>query len=115
VNPPIEIIDAPSQTKSFVLIVDDPDAPAGDWVHWILFNIPPNTKKIEENSIPHGAKQGMNDFKILEYKGPCPPSGSHRYFVKLYALDVELDLIESSNKSEIQKAMHNHILDKDCN
>lgn len=111
INPPLEILDIPKNAKTLVLIIDDPDAPAGIWVHWILFNIP-IINKIPENSIPSEAILGMNDFKKLKYGGPCPPSGTHRYFFKLYALDTKLNLPGGSKKSEIEKAMQNHILAK---
>lgn len=110
-NPPLEILDLPSNTKTLVLIVDDPDAPAGIWTHWILFNIP-IINRINENSVPKGAMQGMNDFKRLRYGGPSPPSGTHRYFFKLYALDTKLNLPEAARKSDIELAMKNHILAK---
>ncbi|MBD3252669.1 YbhB/YbcL family Raf kinase inhibitor-like protein [Candidatus Pacearchaeota archaeon] len=111
INPLLEISDIPENTKTLVLIVDDPDAPMGIWVHWILFNIPV-IGKIEENSVPEGAVQGINDFKKPEYGGPCPPGGTHRYFFKLYALDTELDLAEGATKAEVEQAMKNHVLDK---
>jgi len=87
--------------------MDDPDAPGGDFVHWIVFDIP-ITDTIEEDSIP--GKQGINDFKNLDYEGPCPPSGTHRYFFKIYALDVELKLSEGITKSDLENAMVGHTL-----
>ena len=107
VNPPLEIISS-NNAKSFVLIVDDPDAPSGTWVHWVVFNI--KTKNIYENSVP--GIQGKNDFGKSDYGGPCPPSVTHRYFFKVYALDNELNLKEGSNKSDVEKAMKGHIIDK---
>lgn len=107
VNPALDIADIPEETKSLVLIVDDPDAPMGTWVHWVVFNIPV-TSRVEEDSIP--GKQGINDFRKKDYGGPCPPSGTHRYFFKLYALDVELDLEEGVSKEDVQNAMEAHIL-----
>ncbi len=112
INPGLEISEIPEKTKSFALIVDDPDAPAGTWVHWIIFNIPPTIIKIEENSIPTHSKQGTNDFKKLDYGGPCPPSGTHKYFFKIYALDSELELEEGASKKELENAMKEHILEK---
>jgi Raf kinase inhibitor-like YbhB/YbcL family protein len=112
INPPLEILDAPQNTKSFALIVDDPDARAETWVHWVVFNIPFNIRKIEENSAPNGAKLGINDAKILKYHGPAPPSGIHRYFFKLYALDNLIDLDEGARKPDIEKAMTGHIIEK---
>jgi Raf kinase inhibitor-like YbhB/YbcL family protein len=112
VNPPLEFHDIPSNTKSLALIVDDPDAPMGTWVHWVLFNIPPTCKKIDENSIPNGACEVLNDFRKHNYGGPCPPSGIHRYFFKLYALDCELNLKGTITKRDLEKAMQGHIIAK---
>ena len=112
VNPNLEINNAPENAQSLVLIIDDPDAPAGDWVHWILFNIPADTALIEEDKIPYGAVQGMNDFENNNYGGPSPPRGTHRYFFKLYALDSNLDLQEGATKQEVEDAMQGHIIGK---
>lgn len=112
INPSLEVSEIPRNAKSLVLIVDDPDAPVGTWDHWILFNIPTNTTKIEEDSIPKGATQGKNSWNKNNYGGPCPPSGTHRYFFKLYALDKILNLDKNAKKSEIEKAMQNYILAK---
>ena len=109
VNPPLTIDGAPDETKSMVLVVDDPDAPMGTWDHWIVWNIPP-TKKIEENTVP--GTEGINDFRKHSYGGPCPPSGTHRYFFKVYALDAKLDLSSNSRKKYVEKAMQGHILAK---
>lgn len=109
VNPLLNIKGIPEETKSLVLIVDDPDAPMGTWDHWIVWNIPP-TNKIEENSVP--GTEGLNDFRKHFYGGPCPPSGTHRYFFKIYALDTKLDLNPNSRKKDVEKAMKNHILAK---
>ncbi len=109
VNPPLAIDGAPDETKSMVLVVDDPDAPMGTWDHWIVWNIPP-TKKIEENTVP--GTEGINDFRKHSYGGPCPPSGTHRYFFKVYALDAKLDLSSNSRKKYVEKAMQGHILAK---
>lgn len=109
INPRLIIEDIPAGTKSLALIVDDPDAPMGTWVHWVSFNIPV-VSQIDEDSIP--GKQGINDFGRKEYGGPCPPSGTHRYFFKLYALDNVLDLNEGINKEALEEAMEGHILDK---
>jgi hypothetical protein len=94
------------------LIVDDPDAPAGTWVHWVVWNISPDTKEMKESSVPEGAQQGVNDFRKHEYGGPCPPSGTHRYFFKLYALDTMLNLGSKAKKSDVEQAMKGHILEK---
>ena len=112
INPPLLIENIPSGTKSMALIVDDPDAPAGTWVHWVVWNISPDTKEMKESSVPEGAQQGVNDFRKHEYGGPCPPSGTHRYFFKLYALDTMLNLGSKAKKSDLEKAMKGHILEK---
>lgn len=112
VNPPLEFFDMPKGTKSLALIVDDPDAPMGTWVHWVVWNIKPETREIKEDEVPEGAKQGLNDFRKHEYGGPCPPSGTHRYFFKLYALDTTLNISENSKKSDLENAMKGHILEK---
>ena len=111
INPPLQIYDVPAGAKSLVLIFDDPDAPMGTWVHWTIWNIPPETKEIGENSAPIGAVEGITSFGSRGYGGPCPPSGTHRYFFKLYALDAMLDLPQSAKASDIKKAMKSHILD----
>ena len=104
---------APKNTTSLALICDDPDAPAGTWVHWVLYDLQPTTTSLPEgiaSSWP-GATQGTNDFKRIGYGGPCPPPGkSHRYFFKLYALDAKLDLKPGATKSELVSAMNGHIL-----
>ena len=110
INPPLKIADIPENAKSLVLIVDDPDAPSKTWVHWVLWNIPGNTKTIDENKIPNDAVQGVNDFGKNNYGGPCPPSSTHRYFFKLYALNTFLEIPKSSTKQDIEKAMKNHII-----
>lgn len=109
INPTIHIEDIPEGTKSLVLIVDDPDAPIGTWVHWVVFNIPP-TNLIEEDSVP--GTEAMNNFERTSYGGPCPPSGVHRYFFKVYALDTELSLTEDATKDNVEDAMTDHILGK---
>lgn len=110
VNPPLTIENIPSGTKSLALIVDDPDAPRRTWVHWVVWNVDPGTREIKEQSIPAGAIQGMNDFGNRDYGGPCPPSGTHRYFFKLYALDTALTLGPDSTKAALEVAMKGHIL-----
>lgn len=108
-NPPLTITGVPSQAKSLALIVDDPDAPMGTWVHWVVFNIPAqSTMEIKEKQIP--GIQGINNFGELNYGGPCPPSGTHHYFFKAYALDQELVLKQGAKKSEVEKAMKGHVL-----
>ncbi len=112
VNPALVIGNVLPGTKSLALIVDDPDAPRGTWVHWVIWNISPDTKEIKEHSVPPGASQGMNDFRKLDYGGPCPPSGTHRYFFKLYALDTMLSLGKNTTKATLERAMQGHILAK---
>jgi len=115
ISPPLQWDAVPEETKSIALICDDPDAPMGTWVHWVLFNLPPETREMAENipadeTLPTGAKQGTSDFGRIGYGGPCPPSGTHRYFFKIYALDTEIDLAAGANKPDVLKAMERHIL-----
>jgi Raf kinase inhibitor-like YbhB/YbcL family protein len=115
ISPPLEWSLAPEGTKTFALICDDPDAPMGTWVHWVIFNLPAKTNQLSENIpskevLPDGAKQGKNDFGRVGYGGPCPPAGIHRYYFKIYALDDELDLKAGVTKAELLKAMDGHIL-----
>lgn len=107
INPALIIEGAPGQAKGLALIVDDPDAPMGTWVHWVVYDIP-IISRIEENSVP--GKPGVNNLGKKVYHGPCPPSGTHRYFFKLYALDKKLDLAEGVSKGALEKAMQGHIL-----
>jgi len=110
VNPPLAINVVPAGARSLALIVDDPDAPAGVWVHWVVWNIGANTTEIKENSVPQGAQQGLTDFRDRKYGGPCPPSGTHRYFFKLYALDTVLTLGPAATKPALDQAMKGHII-----
>lgn len=107
VNPALEIKNIPEGTRMLALIVDDPDAPSGSWVHWVVFNMPV-VSRIKENSAP--GTQGVNDFGKARYDGPCPPLGTHRYFFKLYALDTEFDLQEGADKQTLEDSMQGHIL-----
>ena len=109
VNPPLNIEGIPQETQSLALTVDDPDAPMGTWDHWVVWNISPSNE-IKENTTP--GVQGVNDFRKHSYGGPCPPSGTHRYFFKVYALDTKLNLSPNSRKKELEKAMQGHILAK---
>ncbi|MFH1829263.1 MAG: YbhB/YbcL family Raf kinase inhibitor-like protein [Pseudomonadota bacterium] len=116
ISPPLSWSGAPAGTKSFALISDDPDAPVmGAWVHWVAWNIPTGSTSFKEGmdkgaTLSNGTKQGMSDFKKPGYGGPCPPSGTHRYFFKLYALDTTLDLPATSTKKDLEAAMKGHIL-----
>jgi hypothetical protein len=119
VSPPLNWSGVPSGTKSFVLIVDDPDAPDPKaprmvWVHWVLYNIPPDTTGLAEGAspagLPRGAEVGLNDWQRTDYGGPCPPIGRHRYFHKLYALDKRLEGLERPTKAEVLTAMKGHVL-----
>lgn len=109
-SPPLVIGKIPPAARMLALIMDDPDAPAGTWVHWVVWNIPVQTREIPENSLPPGASQGKNDWKRNSYGGPCPPSGTHRYYFRLYALDTLLQLASSTTKADLERAMKGHIL-----
>ena len=116
VSPPLQWGSAPAGTKSFALIAEDPDAPVGTWVHWVLYDLPPGMMSLAENlppspELPDGSKQGVNDFRQPGYGGPCPPPGKpHRYFFKIYALDTTLHLKSGATKQELLKAMDGHVL-----
>jgi Raf kinase inhibitor-like YbhB/YbcL family protein len=110
VSPPLSIRGVPEGTRSLALLVDDPDAPAGDWVHWLMWDIKPTTSEIARNSVPDGAVQGQTDFRENGWGGPCPPSGTHRYFFKVYALDSRPDLGRNAKKSDFLVAIKGHIL-----
>jgi Raf kinase inhibitor-like YbhB/YbcL family protein len=117
ISPPIAWSGVPEKTKSMVLICDDPDAPAGDWVHWVCYDIPPQVGAMIEDipktdTLSCGGKQGKNDFGRIGWGGPCPPSGTHRYFFKVYCLDIALNLSAGKTKKEIEKAMKGHVIDK---
>ena len=110
VNLPLRIEGAPADTKSLLLIMDDPDAPVGLFTHWLVWNIDPKTTEIAENSVPTGAVQGTNDYPNLGYGGPQPPSGTHRYFFKIFALDRTLDLKSGAKRKEVDAAMRGHVI-----
>ncbi|MBI2999166.1 MAG: YbhB/YbcL family Raf kinase inhibitor-like protein [Deltaproteobacteria bacterium] len=116
VSPPLRWENPPSGTKGFAMIADDPDAPGGTWVHWVIYDLPANTKELAEGLKPNetlvnGAKQGINDFRKIGYGGPCPPRGpAHRYFFKLYAVDAQTDLRPRATKQQLLDAMKGHIL-----
>lgn len=116
VSPPLSWENPPPRTKAFALIADDPDAPVGTWVHWVIYDLPGEIRDLREGvataeTLPNGAKQGMNDFGKVGYGGPCPPRGpAHRYFFKLYALDGPTNLKPRATKEQLLRAMKGHIL-----
>jgi len=110
INPPLSFNGIPSDTVSLVLVVDDPDAPGGTWLHWTVWNIDPAAEGIPENSVPAEATEGVTDFGTPGYGGPCPPSGTHRYFFKIYAIDMTLDLDTSTSVDALMSAIEGHIL-----
>ena len=111
VNPPLEFQEISKDAKSLVLIVDDPDASMGTWSHWIVWNIKPDIGGIDENGMPENSIAGSNDFGKNDYGGPCPPSGTHRYFFRIYALDELLGLEPSANRTDLERAMSGHVMD----
>jgi Raf kinase inhibitor-like YbhB/YbcL family protein len=115
ISPPLEWSPAPEGTVSIALINDDPDAPMGTWVHWVVYNIPADVTSLEENvlpseTLPNGAIHGTTDFGRIGYGGPAPPSGTHRYYFKVYALDTMLDLPARATKGQVESVMAGHIL-----
>ncbi len=115
ISPPLQWDIVPYGTKSLALICDDPDAPMGSFVHWVLFNLLPETRELKENfpndeTFSDGTRQGVSDFGKTGYGGPCPPSGTHRYFFKIYALDMEINIVHVVDKITLVKAMEEHIL-----
>ena len=117
ISPPLTWTKVPEAAKSIALVVDDPDAPGKIWVHWVMWNIPPEVTSLEEGvpadkELPNGARQGKTDFGSIGYGGPAPPSGVHRYFFKVYALDTMLDLPAGATKLELERAMEGHILSR---
>jgi Raf kinase inhibitor-like YbhB/YbcL family protein len=115
VSPPLSWSGIPTEAKSLALICDDPDASGKAWVHWVAFNLPPRAQGLPESvpareSVSGGGTQGTNDFRKLGYGGPCPPSGTHRYLFKLYALDTEVKLTSGGTKADLERAMEGHIL-----
>ena len=116
ISPALAWNDPPAATQSFALIADDPDAPVGTWVHWVLFDLPASARSLPQNvskqeQLADGSRQGRNDFRKIGYGGPCPPPGKpHRYFFKLYALDTRLNLQPGATKKDVERAMQGHIL-----
>jgi Raf kinase inhibitor-like YbhB/YbcL family protein len=109
-NPPLQFEGIPKNARSLVLIMDDPDAPGGLFNHWLVWNIAPATSQIAENSVPTGATQGTNDFGKTGYDGPCPPSGTHRYYFRVFALDQKLDLKSGAKRAALDRALHGHVV-----
>lgn len=115
ISPPLSWDNVPEKTEGIAIICDDPDAPMGTWVHWVLFNLPAEKRELAENvpddeTLPDGTRQGITDFGTTGYGGPCPPSGTHRYFFKIYALDIPIDIVSIVDKKTLLKAMAGHIL-----
>ncbi len=115
VSPPLSWGDVPEGARSLALIADDPDAPGKTWVHWVIYNLPPDTRELPEDmrrdkTLPNGARQGKNDFNKIGYGGPCLPGGTHRYFFRIYALDREMDLEPGATKKKLLQEMEDHIL-----
>ncbi|MBD3307162.1 YbhB/YbcL family Raf kinase inhibitor-like protein [candidate division KSB3 bacterium] len=115
ISPPLEWDAVPGGTESLALIMDDPDAPGGTWVHWVLFNLPPDTKRLSEDLPPqeelaHGACHGINDFQKIGYGGPCPPKDTHNYYFKLYALDTKLDTPPGITKAQLVEQIEDYTL-----
>jgi len=110
ISPELTLTAPPEGTASFALIMDDPDAPMGTWVHWLVWNLPAATRSIPEGSLPAGAVEGRNSWGRTEYGGPAPPSGTHRYFFKIYALDTTLNLPPSTDKAGLEHAMKGYVL-----
>ena len=118
VSPPLQWTDVPRAAKELVLIVDDPDAPSGTFVHWLLYGLQPGESGVEEGipagtaTLPNGAHQGLNDFRKIGYAGPCPPSGTHRYYFHLYALDSALNLPPGITRDKVDKAIKTHVVEE---
>jgi len=112
INPELDFLNVPGNAKSLVLIMDDPDAVGGTFTHWIIYNIDPKTETISENSIPKDSKQGLNDAGKASYTGPCPPSGTHRYYFKLYVIDTILTLGDKVDKTTIDNAINGRIIEE---
>jgi Raf kinase inhibitor-like YbhB/YbcL family protein len=110
VNPELRIDAVPAATKSLALLVDDPDSPSGNWLHWSVWNISPDTRVIKEDDVPQGAREGETDFSEVEYGGPCPSYGEHVYRFGIYALDIVLETPAGASRPTLEKALEGHIL-----
>lgn len=116
ISPPLDW-DAIQGTVKYAIICEDPDAPSGTWTHWVIFNLPGDVSHVDEwimerEELKNGAKQGLNDFGTVGYRGPCPPDGTHRYYFRVYALDTEIQLPSKISKKELRDAMDGHIIDE---
>jgi Raf kinase inhibitor-like YbhB/YbcL family protein len=109
-SPELKVENVPDKARTLVLIVDDPDAPAGLWTHWLVWNLSADTHSIAEANLPDGAREGKNSFGNVRYDGPSPPSGTHRYFFRLYAIDTTLSLPTGSSRATLEAAMDGHIV-----
>lgn len=112
ISPPLNFTNIPAETQSLVLMVEDPDAKANPWVHWLVFNIPSNAKGFEENSIAEGSTQGLCNGNTFGYEGPCPPENEHRYLFKLYALDAILNIPEASDRKSVLREIDGHVIEE---
>lgn len=112
VNPPLIFENVPEETRSLTIVVEDPDAPGKTWIHWVVFNIPSDVTHIAEDSVPGHSTEAMTDFGKTGYGGACPPTGTHRYYFKLYALDILLDVTEDITLEELQHSMDGHIIEQ---
>ena len=115
ISPPLQWDAPPAGTLSLTLVVEDPDAPGGIWSHWVIFDLPPQTRHLAEGvpaakTLENGARQGTNDFRKIGYGGPCPPGGTHRYYFRIYALDVRLDSPPGIRRDQLLRAMQGHVL-----
>lgn len=109
-HPPLTISDVPAEAQSLALVVEDPDAPTKTFTHWLLYDLPPSIRQIPEKEVPLKGTDGVNDFGALDYRGPCPPSGTHHYIFRLFALDTELGLPEGALKEDVLAKMEGHVL-----
>lgn len=112
INPPLEFAEVPENTQSLALVSEDPDAIAGVWTHWLIWNIDPKTNQIAEHNVPTGAVQGKTSSGGNVYHGPCPPSGIHRYFFRAYALNIKLNLSSDADKNGLEEAMKGHVIEE---
>lgn len=110
INPPLALSGIPTNAKNVVIIMDDPDAPSGTWTHWVTWNISPDTKEIKSGIKPIGSIVGNNDFGESSYEGPCPPSGTHHYFFRIYALDIKVQLTPDFKRKNLEQEMSGHVV-----